>query len=307
MSLNESVREKIENHINSNKVVLFMKGTPQQPMCGFSAKTIAALDGVWPEYSSVNVLDDEEVREGIKVYSDWPTIPQLYIDGELVGGCDIVLGMHNSGELHEVLGLDKPDRTPPELTVTDAAAEKIREAMEGHEGVALHYQVDANWESQFTLSPLQEGEITVESNGITLVVDIASAQRVNGAVIDWVKTLSGEGLSVDIPSAPPAVKQLSVQQLAKKLEAGEILLLDVRNAEDRACASIEAAVPLDQEMIDKLVEMPKDSELAFICHSGNSSLGAAEYFRKQGYTSVHNVVGGIDAWSQEIDSSIPRY
>jgi monothiol glutaredoxin len=284
-----------------------MKGTPKQPMCGFSARTVAALDSVWPDYAAVNVLEDEEIRDGIKVYSNWPTIPQLYIDGELVGGCDIVLGMLNSGELHRVLGLEEPDRTPPEMTVTDAAAEKIREAMQGHEGIALHFEVNANWESQFSLAPAQAGQIAVESNGITVMMDITTAQRVNGAVIDWVKSLTGEGLSIHLPAAPPAVRQMSVQELAERLTTDTILLVDVRGAEDRAKASIAAAVVLDELMMDRLAQMPRDTELAFICHTGNTSLGAAEHFRKQGYTMVNNVVGGIDAWSLEIDPTVPRY
>jgi len=307
MSLNESVKERIESHLKGSKVVLFMKGTPRQPMCGFSARTVAALDSVWPDYSAVNVLEDEEIREGIKIYGNWPTIPQLYIDGELIGGCDIVLGMLNSGELHQVLGLEEPDRTPPQVTITDAAADKIRAAIQGHEGISLHFQIDANWDTQFNLAPAQPGEIAAESNGITIMMDIASAQRAKGAVIDWVKTLSGEGLSVDLPAAPPAVRQMSVQELAQRLSAANILLIDVRGEEDRAKASIEAAVVLDENMMDKLAQMPRDTELAFICHTGNSSRGAAEYFRKQGFTRVNNVAGGIDAWSLEIDPAIPRY
>lgn len=307
MSLNEAVREKIESHVKGSKVVLFMKGTPQQPMCGFSARTVAALDSVWPDYAAVNVLEDEEIRDGIKVYSNWPTIPQLYIDGELVGGCDIVLGMLNSGELHQALGLEEPDRTPPEMTVTDAAAEKIREAMQGHEGIALHFQVNAGWESQFSLAPAQAGQIAVESNGITVMMDITTAQRVNGAVIDWAKSLTGEGLSIHLPAAPPVVRHMSVQELAERLKTGNVMLVDVRGAEERAKASIAAAVVLDQAMMDQLAQMPRDTELAFICHTGNSSLGAAEHFRKQGYTRVHNVGGGIDAWSLEIDPTVPRY
>ena len=116
MELNDAVKGKIEDYIKGNRVVLFMKGTRQSPMCGFSAKTVAALDSVVPEYIAVNVLDDPDIREGIKVYGNWPTIPQLYIDGELVGGCDIVLSMLNSGELHQHLGVEMPDRTPPEIT-----------------------------------------------------------------------------------------------------------------------------------------------------------------------------------------------
>jgi len=307
MSLNDAVKSKIENYLQGNKVVLFMKGNPQQPQCGFSAKTVAALDSVVPDYASVNVLDDPEIREGIKVYGNWPTIPQLYIDGELVGGCDIVLNMLNSGELHECLGLEAPDRTPPEVSVTQEAAGKIREAMEGHDGIALQFTIDANWDSQFNLAPPQGNEITAQSNGIDILMDLATAQRARGATIDWVSTMQGEGLAIDLPMAPPPVKQMTVQELAKKMESGALTLVDIRGDDDRARASIEGSVVLTREMMEKLEEMPKDSEIAFLCHHGNSSQGAAEYFRKQGFTEISNVAGGIHAWSLEIDPSVPAY
>lgn len=307
MNLNDEVRQRIDELVNGNQVVLFMKGTPQQPMCGFSARTVAALDSVIPGYASVNVLEDESIREGIKVYGDWPTIPQLYVNGELVGGCDIVISMLNSGELHQQLGLEAPDRTPPEIHITDEAAEKIREATEGHEGMGLHFQVDANWDAQFNLAPAQGNEIAAESNGIRILMDLATAQRAAGAEIDWVKTMTGEGLSVNLPSAPPPVRQLSVTELAERLARKDVRLIDIRSEDERSKAFIEGAEVLDQKLMDELAALPKDTELAFLCHHGNSSMGAAEYFRKQGFTAVHSVTGGIEAWSNEVDSKVPRY
>ncbi|MDX1381363.1 MAG: Grx4 family monothiol glutaredoxin [Xanthomonadales bacterium] len=307
MELSDTVKGKIEDYVHGHKVVLFMKGTRQQPMCGFSARTVAALDSLLPDYATVNVLDDPEVREGIKVYGNWPTIPQLYIDGELVGGCDIVLNMLNSGELHQTLGLAAPDRTPPQVEVTPGAAEKIREAMQGHEGIALHFQVDANWEAQFNLAPPQGHEIATESNGIRILMDIATAQRARGAVIDWVSTVQGEGLAIELPQAPPPVRQMSVAELAEKLQNEAVTLVDVRGETDRALASIEGSLVLDRETMEQLERMPKDTALAFLCHHGNASMGAAEYFRKQGFTNVSNVVGGIHAWSMEVDPSVPTY
>jgi len=91
--------EKIEKTLNDNKVVLFMKGTPSFPQCGFSARSVAILKEVGVEFDTVNVLEDDEVREGIKVYGQWPTIPQLYVDKKLVGGSDIMMEMFESGEL----------------------------------------------------------------------------------------------------------------------------------------------------------------------------------------------------------------
>jgi len=307
MELSDAVKGKIEDYVHGNRVVLFMKGTRQQPMCGFSARTVAALDSVLPDYMAVNVLDDPDVREGIKVYGNWPTIPQLYIDGELVGGCDIVLSMLNSGELHQHLGLAKPDRSAPELTVTDAAAAKIREAMQGHDGIALHFQVDANWSAQFNLAPAQGDEIASESNGIRVLMDLATAQRARGAVIDWVSTVQGEGLSIDLPQAPPPVRQMTVQELAQALEAGGVTLVDIRGDADRARASIAGALVLDKPTMQHLESLPKDTPIAFLCHHGNSSMGAAEYFRKQGFTRISNVAGGIHAWSMEIDPEVPTY
>lgn len=307
MSLTDSTREQIESIINDNRVVLFMKGSPQAPMCGFSAKTVGLLDTVLDDYSSFDVLSDQDIREGIKEYGNWPTIPQLYIEGELVGGCDIVTSMFNSGELHEMLGVTAPDRTPPEVTITDKAAEKINEAMAGHDGVGLHFSVDANWQSQFNVAPAAGSEIAVETNGISLLFDLASAQRANGAVIDWVESMQGEGLTIRLPNAPQAVNQISVTELKEALDNHAIILIDVRGQEERALASVAAAKTMENDYMQQVEAMPKDTALAFMCHSGGRSQVAAEHFRKLGFTNVSNVAGGIDAWSQEIDPSVPRY
>ena len=98
-----NVRDRIQTLIDANPVVLFMKGNRQQPMCGFSAAATNTLNEVLPEYHTVNVLDDDEVRQGIKEYSNWPTIPQLYIGGEFIGGADILTEMFESGELQKII------------------------------------------------------------------------------------------------------------------------------------------------------------------------------------------------------------
>ena len=97
------VTENINNELNSNNVVLFMKGTPDFPMCGFSAAVSQILSNLGVQFHSINVLDSNEMREGIKIFSNWPTIPQLYIKKEFIGGCDIVKEMYESGELLDLL------------------------------------------------------------------------------------------------------------------------------------------------------------------------------------------------------------
>ncbi len=284
-----------------------MKGTPEQPQCGFSATTVGMLNQLLPEFHSINVLADEAIRDGIKIFGDWPTIPQLYIDGELVGGCDIITGMFNSGELHEMLGQPKPDRSPPEITITDLAAKNISEAMSGHDDMALHFTIDNGWQARFQLGAAEGHEIEVVANGMKILMDVPTAQKAKGAVIDWVNTLEGEGLKIDLPGAPKPVGQLSVTELKQRLDKNEILLLDIRNQQERALATISGAETLDKAMLEKLENMPKDTAMAFLCQHGNSSQGAAEHFRRKGFTNIHNVAGGINAWSLEVDNSVAQY
>jgi monothiol glutaredoxin len=101
--MSQSVHEKIDSLVKNNKVLLFMKGTPQFPQCGFSAAVVQILSSSGYPFESVNVLDDYEIRQGVKEYSNWPTIPQIYVDGEFVGGCDILIEMHNRDELKPLL------------------------------------------------------------------------------------------------------------------------------------------------------------------------------------------------------------
>jgi monothiol glutaredoxin len=101
--MNDSTRARIDGLVKDNTVLLFMKGNRQRPQCGFSAQVVQILDSLLPEYRTVDVLADPEIREGIKQYSSWPTIPQLYLAGEFQGGCDIITEMYQSGELQQKL------------------------------------------------------------------------------------------------------------------------------------------------------------------------------------------------------------
>jgi monothiol glutaredoxin len=119
--MTNTAHEAIKTQVESNDVVLFMKGTAQMPQCGFSSRVVGVLNYMGVPFKDVNVLADEELRNGIKSYSDWPTIPQLYVKGEFVGGCDIITEMTLSGELDGLLA-------EKGIAFDQAAAEKIREA-----------------------------------------------------------------------------------------------------------------------------------------------------------------------------------
>jgi monothiol glutaredoxin len=108
------IRDAISEAIRDHEVILFMKGTPERPMCGFSARTVAALDALGTEFAAVDILPDPRIRQELSALSNWPTIPQLFVKGELVGGCDIVTEMYETGELAQVIGVEPPSEAPSE-------------------------------------------------------------------------------------------------------------------------------------------------------------------------------------------------
>ena len=120
-STENPIRDLIQEAIDEHEVILFMKGTPERPMCGFSARTVAALDAVGKPFAAVDVLPDPRIRQELSAISNWPTIPQLFIKGELVGGCDIVSEMYQSGELQQVLGVENAPSEEPEPAATQEA------------------------------------------------------------------------------------------------------------------------------------------------------------------------------------------
>src|SRR5207253_661830 len=109
---NEEIRDFIKQAIDENRVMLFMKGTPEQPACGFSMRTSAALNALGVKYAALDILPDPRIREELSALSNWPTIPQLFANGELVGGCDIILEMYEDGSLAELLGVEQPTEQP---------------------------------------------------------------------------------------------------------------------------------------------------------------------------------------------------
>lgn len=279
------------------------------PQCGFSAKAAGILDDLGVDYCAVNVLADQSIREGIKLYGDWPTIPQLYVDATLIGGCDILMQLSQTGELNRLLNVPPPDRTPPQITITPTAARELQQALDHASNSALALTIDRRFQANFQIVPFDRQAIASESNGIRLQFDPASARRAHGISIDWVDDLSGRGLKIVNPNAPATVGTISPADALARIRTGELTLIDVRGAEERALASVSVpfrTVATDDEMA-ALERLAKDTPLAFLCHFGRRSQRMAEHFLAQGFSQVFNISGGIDAWSQQIDPTIPRY
>jgi len=202
MSLDDATRGQIATLVESSPVFLFMKGNPAAPQCGFSAQVVAILSRLVPDFGSFDVLSDPAVRDGVKDYAEWPTIPQLYVGGEFIGGCDIIKEMYASGELHEALGLPKPSADAPEIVISEPAAELLLAAQQQQGGHEFHLAIDATFESSLGFGPPQPDEVSVEVAGVTLYMDPETAGRARGITIDAVSSDDGPRLTIDNPNAP---------------------------------------------------------------------------------------------------------
>ncbi len=304
----QATQDELAKLVRSDQVVLFMKGNRTTPQCGFSASVVEILDRYVPEYTTVNVLADPAIREGIKKLSDWPTIPQLYVGGEFIGGADIVRQLDADGELVKALGAAVRAIEPPAITVTEAAAAIFRQASaDGDRDDELRVTIDAAFRHDLSLGPSQEHDVVVITGGIKLVLDPASARRAGGLVIDYVEAPQA-GFKMDNPNAPARVQQTTAAQVKAWMDEGvPMRLLDVRTPAERATAAIAGSTLVTGDNLDELMALPKASRLVFYCHHGMRSYQAAQHFAQAGFRDLHNLVGGIDAWSTEVDDGVPRY
>ncbi len=202
MSISPELQSRIQGIVDSGSTVLFMKGNPAAPQCGFSAQVIQVLNRLLPEYQTFDVLSDSEVREGVKEFSDWPTIPQLYIGGEFMGGCDIVKEMYDSGELHAALGMERPDLPGDDVAISISPdAEQILRNAQQQQRAELHFGIDAKFQPFLGFGPATGAEIRVPVGDLFFLLDRDSAARAQGASITVVDSEHGQRLDVDIPAA----------------------------------------------------------------------------------------------------------
>ncbi|HJL22430.1 MAG TPA: rhodanese-like domain-containing protein, partial [Polyangiaceae bacterium LLY-WYZ-15_(1-7)] len=168
--------------------------------------------------------------------------------------------------------------------------------------------ITSRWQYGMDFDQERPGDVKVEGPKWIVVMNRTSAKKADGMTIDYVKGPGGEGFKIENPNEPPRVKLLEPKQLAAWMEEGKPMeVIDVRTPEERATAKIEGTRLLDDEARHMLEELEKTHTLVFYCHSGMRSQRAAEQAIAMGFTDVFNLAGGIDAWSREVDSSVPRY
>jgi len=305
--LSDTVRAQIEDLIKKNKVLLFMKGNKHFPQCGFSSQVVSILKETGAKFETVNVLQDASVREGIKEFSSWPTIPQLYIDGEFIGGCDIVKEMYATGDLQKKLGVEETAEKPPTVKLDEGAVRAIKAADEGN-GDVLRLEVGPQFQYDLFFGPKAPGDVVVEVSGVTIAFDRASARKADGLTIAWVETADGGAFRIENPNEPPRVKSVTASELKQWMDAGKAFeLYDVRTEEERAIAKVDRARALDAEGEKHLRALEPNTPVVFMCHHGMRSRSAAERFLGAGLRQVYNLDGGIDAWSLTVDPKVARY
>jgi monothiol glutaredoxin len=215
--ISESIRDRIQSLVASSHVVLFMKGTRRAPQCGFSASVVDLLDGWVDDYATVDVLADAELREGIKAFSDWPTIPQLYVGGEFIGGADILRELEDSGELGTTLGAGAAGA--PSLTITPDAAAQFRAAFESPDidpSDVLRLAIDNRYHNDLSIGTRRPGDLEVESNGVHLVMDRRSARRARGLTIGFVDGPDGAGFKIDGAVLLDASSAAAIEKLPRE-------------------------------------------------------------------------------------------
>lgn len=296
--MKEQTKQAIETLVQNNTCVLFMKGNPTHPQCGFSSNTVGILkELVGEDFTYCNVLEDNEMREGIKEYGNWPTIPQLYINNELVGGNDIVTEMFNTGELQSMLNLPQPSREPAKINISDKAVENILKGTENMGLNVLMLSIDGQFTTRFSIEEPKGYEVVTVCGDIKIYMDVGTAKRAEGIEINWVEDLQGAGLVIKNPNEPQAVIQIAKQELSKGIKEGRYNhIYDTRTEQQYNAQAIPGSKRLDKENMKQIEGLEKNIPLVFVCEVGNTSQGACEFYRKKGYSQVNNLVGGVAGW-----------
>lgn len=195
----------------------------------------------------------------------------------------------------------------PVIRLSDSARRALREAAVGGDPVRI--QISERFDCDLFFGSRAEDDVEVDCGGITLLLDPLSAQRAEGLSIDLLSGQEGSGFEIEHPNAPPRVKQISAAELKVMMDrAVPFELVDVRTEEERTIAKIKGSRLLNEEGHAYLLTLDRNTTVVFHCHHGIRSQAAAEYFlREAGFRNLYNVRGGIDAWSEIVDPSVPRY
>ncbi|HXW60508.1 MAG TPA: Grx4 family monothiol glutaredoxin [Myxococcota bacterium] len=300
------IHNKIDELVKRNHVILFMKGTREQPQCGFSRQVVDVLKRLVADFVTVDVLSDSAMREGIKVYASWPTIPQLFVKGEFIGGCDIVLDLYRKNELQGLLGVEKAKKTPS-IKISERALNAFKNAMAKEPGDDIRISIGADFEHNLQFDTKNMDDFQISQDGVNLLLDPYSALRAENLSIDFNEEALESGFFFENPNEPPTVQELAPTDLVRLREKQEVLLVDVRPKDEWLSAHIDFARRLEEMSPNEIASLDKNKAIVFHCHHGGRSLRMANAWRARGFKNLYNLRGGIDAWSRQVDKTVPLY
>ena len=293
--MNNDIQSKILKIIQDNKIILFMKGTKEKPQCGFSANAIKILDELIDDYHTINVLENPKIRKGIKEFSDWPTIPQLYIQEKFIGGCDIVQEMMNSGELLQILKIDIKVNNKIKIEINKEAQEKIKQFLNKFKRKnILRISVNAQYEHFLNIDDKKINDTCIDYNEFQVIMNKLSSSRANGLKITFHKKNNIEGFKIYNPNAPIKPKKITTLDLKNLLKSDKkYTLLDIRKKDEWNKSHLKEAILLCEKPKTFLKLLNKKDKIIIVCNFGNRSLIMAKKIIKLGFQNVYSLSGGI--------------
>ena len=300
-----NTQEKIDNLINENNILLFMKGDKFAPQCGFSAKVIEILNHYCSMYKTVNVLEDNNIREGIKEYSKWPTIPQLYVNKEFIGGCDILTEMHQSGDLLDIFNIKIKSSDNIKLEISKSAKSAFGKIIsESNEGNTVRLSVDSKNNTNLSFEDKKDKDIQFEYDNFKLIIDPLSSSRITNLKIDFIEDKNSSGFSI-INLDQDNIEQIDAAKLKSMIENKEKFeLIDVRTTQEYNENNISCARLLENIEDNFFDKLNKNTKLIFQCRSGKRSQNMALKFKEKGFKNIANLKGGILAWDEFNNKSL---
>jgi len=295
------VEKKIQSLISEFPIVLFMKGNRENPQCGFSAEIVKILDHYVPFYETCDVLLDPDLREGIKEFSEWPTIPQLYVRKQFIGGCDIMKELHQAGALIKILGLKLTGLQVPKVSLSDSAYERclyfLRVSYIYH---AVRISVSARYAYSLQVDDLRLGDMELKYKKIQLIFSKPTASRIDGMRIEFVESEMKRGFKFINPSFPSRVKLIKVSDLkALVIKEKRFTIFDTRTQNEWDDSNIQNSKLLLGLSRNDMERISKNESIIFYCNKGKHSRAIAEKFRFNGFSNVYSLIGGIEEWNKE--------
>jgi monothiol glutaredoxin len=285
---------RVTQALSSARVVLFLKGTRARPSCRFSGQAVELLDSLLPDYATFDVKSDPELKAAVTTHAKWDAFPQLYVEGELVGGVDSLKELFVNGGLARRLGVAQPDLPKPQLHLSHPAHQQLLGSL-GQTPVRIDR--DAEGTLRLAASRQNSSDLVVKLGELTFVFDVIVARYVDGLRIDWLDEPGGYLLR----TVAEAVRQLPALALADLLASGKLQqVVDVRTQAEFSHRHLPGATFLTRQTLADLLQLDRRTPLVFVCAEGSRSQHTAEHFVADGFTEIYCLQGGLHSWEEQL-------